>query len=159
MTIAIIVFPQEQLPPLVIHISGIIFMLTSGLVALLISHQLTKNKPPIHRILVRSLSFISVLSYYPLAYWSLMGMETGLWTVFLLLGIYALLKYVECQRRFFGILLAISLGVAYLARPETLVLSVILYCYQFIEIRKSHSTLNSLIETGRFFAFFTLFPV
>ncbi|MBD0357825.1 MAG: glycosyltransferase family 39 protein [Rubrobacter sp.] len=90
-----------------------------------------------YRRLSLALAFLCALSYYPLVYWSLMGMETGLLTVLLSLGILSALRYAKHHRAAQGVLVSVSLGLAFLARPDTVVLAVPVFAYAFFAGRKS----------------------
>lgn len=65
-------------------------------------------------------AFVATLAYYPLSYWALMGMETGLLTL-LLLGAIAAIQ----QERWS--LSGLLLGAAYMTRPDALVPSALIY--------------------------------
>ncbi len=64
-------------------------------------------------------AYVATLAYYPLSYWTLMGMETGLLTLLLLGSIAAL------QGRLWS-LLGVLLGAAYLTRPDALLPAAVL---------------------------------
>ncbi|WP_448571010.1 hypothetical protein [Trichothermofontia sp.] len=80
---------------LFIQISGVGFMLLAAYISMQIADYIGSNQNIQKQALIRVLVFISTLSYYPLVYWSLMGMETGMLTVCLLLGILFTFKYTE----------------------------------------------------------------
>jgi hypothetical protein len=73
--------------------------------------------------------FLLGLAYYPLAYWSVMGMETGLLTIFLLAGILAAFRYVASGS--IRLLSACSalLGLAFLTRNDSVVVSLLILGY------------------------------
>lgn len=66
------------------------------------------------------IAFVATLAYYPLSYWALMGMETGLLTLFLLGSIAAIQ-----QERWS--LSGLLLGAAYMTRPDALVPAALIF--------------------------------
>jgi hypothetical protein len=64
-------------------------------------------------------AFVLTLAYYPLSYWALMGMETGLLTLLLLGSIAAI------QRERWSVC-GLLLGAAYMTRPDALVPAVLI---------------------------------
>lgn len=115
---------------LAIQILGIFLMLANAYLVMSIANHLVSGQEG-HRRLFLTLTFVCALSYYPLAYWSLMGMETGLLAVLLSLSILCALRYVRDQKPAQGVLLSVSLGLAFLTRPDTMVLAVPIFAYAF----------------------------
>jgi len=125
---------------LTIQILGLLFMLAIALLSIKISDHVFKKdtfytlryKHPI-----RLLVCISVLLYYPLSYWSLMGMETGLLTLLLLAGLNSALIYVENNNVRHLYMSAVLLCLAYLTRPDSLIFSFLIWTFVLIYIYKS----------------------
>src|SRR5215217_3911343 len=105
---------------LAIQILGIVFTLVNAYMLMAIAEHLASGQEP-HRQLFRVLAFFCALSYYPLIYWSLMGMETGLLAVLLSLSILSALRYTRDHRPAQGMLLSVSLGLAFLTRPDAMI--------------------------------------
>src|SRR5215211_1138504 len=122
---------------LAIQILGVLFMLVNAYLVRSIADHLVSGWEERYRRLSLALAFLCALSYYPLVYWSLMGMETGLLTVLLSLGILSALRYAKHHRVAQGVLVSVSLGLAFLARPDTVVLAVPIFAYAFFAGRKS----------------------
>jgi hypothetical protein len=123
---------------LAIQILGVVFMLVNAYLVMSIADHLVSGwEEERYRRLSLALAFLCALSYYPLVYWSLMGMETGLLTVLLSLGILSALRYAKHHRAAQGVLVSVSLGLAFLARPDTVVLAVPIFVYAFFAGRKS----------------------
>jgi arabinofuranosyltransferase len=122
---------------LAMQILGIVFVLLNAYLIMLIADQLVRGQEQRYRRLFVVLAFFCALSYYPLVYWSLMGMETGLVAVLLSLSVLCALKYARENRPGQGVLLSVSLGLAFLARPDTLVLAVPVFVYVFLAGRES----------------------
>ena len=122
---------------LAVQILGVLFMLVNAYLVMSIADHLVSGWEERYRRLYLALAFLCALSYYPLVYWSLMGMETGLLTVLLSLGILSALRYAKHHRAAQGVLVSVSLGLAFLARPDTVVLAVPVFAYAFFAGRKS----------------------
>ncbi len=75
-----------------------------------------------------------ILAYYPVSYWSLMGMETGLLTVLLLGAVVLVLKHWGDDR--FLPWPPVLLGLAVLCRPDALVQVLIIFAFRFASLRK-----------------------
>jgi arabinofuranosyltransferase len=120
---------------LAVQILGIVFMLVNAYLIMLIADQLVLGQERYRRLFL-SLAFLCALSYYPLVYWSLMGMETGLLAVLLSLSVLCALKYAREQRPVQGVLLSVSLGLAFLTRPDTLVFAVPAFVYVFFVVHR-----------------------
>jgi hypothetical protein len=115
---------------LAIQILGIVFMLINAYLVMSIAKHLMSGQERYHQ-LFWALAFFCALSYYPLVYWSLMGMETGLLAVLLSLSILCALRYVRERRPAQGMLLSVSLGLAFFTRPDTVVFAVPIFVYVF----------------------------
>ena len=83
----------------------------------------------------RTQSFFSItvlimtLTYYPLSYWSLTGMETGLLALLLLASLYFMEKYLREKRNIYLFIMAGLHGLAYLTRPDAIIFSVPIFLY------------------------------
>lgn len=140
---------------LAVQIVGIVFVLVNASLIMSIAEHLVSGQERYRRLFL-VLAFLCALSYYPLVYWTLMGMETGLLAVLLSLGVLAALRYAAYQRPAQGVLLSFSLGLAFLTRPDTLVLAVPIFVYAFFAARKSErspSLYSLLAMVGLYAAF------
>jgi arabinofuranosyltransferase len=108
---------------LAIQVLGVVFMLANAYLTMLIARTLISGQEQ-YRRLVQALAFLCGLSYYPLVYWSLMGMETGLLTVLLSFSVLLALRYVRDLNPIHGVLLSVSLGLAFLTRTDAVILAV-----------------------------------
>src|SRR5918998_5274003 len=109
---------------LAMQVLGIVFNLVNAYLVMLIADQLLLGQEQRYRRLFVVLAFLCALSYYPLVYWSLMGMETGLVAVLVSLSVLCALKYAREQRPGQGVVLCVSLGLAFLTRPDALIFAV-----------------------------------
>jgi hypothetical protein len=65
------------------------------------------------------LAFLGALTYYPLAYWTLTGMETGLLSLLLLVGSFLAMVYMRVGRSRVLAGAAAVFSLAFLARPDS----------------------------------------
>jgi len=72
---------------------------------------------------------VLLLLYYPLSYWSLMGMETGLVTFLILLSFNAIIQFEEKNRNSQLFLSALFASLSYLTRPDAglIILPIMLF--------------------------------
>ncbi len=72
-----------------------------------------------------ALALASALTFYPLSYWSLSGMETGLVTVLFLGALLATERWAETGRDRYSIATGLALGLLCVARPDGVLLAAI----------------------------------
>jgi arabinofuranosyltransferase len=124
---------------LAVQILGIVFVLLNAYLVMSIANQLllSSGHEQRYRRLFVVLAFVCALSYYPLVYWSLMGMESGLVAVLVSLSVLFALKYAREHRPGQGVVLSVSLGLAFLTRPDALIFAVPVFVYVFFAGRTS----------------------
>jgi hypothetical protein len=127
---------------LAVQILGMIFILVNAYLVMSIAEHLASGQERYRRLFL-ILAFLCALSYYPLLYWSLMGMETGLLAVLLSLSILSALRYARDHRPAQGVLLSVSLGLAFLTRPDALIFAVPVFVYVFFTVHKSERSPRS----------------
>ena len=128
MSLATLVFDKST-AVLFIQISGAGFMLSIAFVTMKISDFIFKNEDYQRQSFFRVLSFFCALSYYPLAYWSLMGMETGLLTLLLLLGIISAFNYTKTKNISHLYLVSGFFGLAFLTRNDSVIFAILTWAY------------------------------
>lgn len=128
MSLATLVFDKVT-AVLFIQISGVGFMLAIAFVTMKIADHIFQNDDCQHLSCLRILSFLCALSYYPLAYWSLMGMETGLLTLLLLLGILSAFNFIKRKDRSQLFLVSGFFGLAYLTRNDSIIFAMLVWGY------------------------------
>jgi len=103
---------------------------------------------------------IMTLAYYPLSFWSLTGMETGLLTLLMLASLYVTEKYLREKSGFDLLLVAGLQGLAYLTRPDAIIFSVPIFLY-IIYMAKQDLFRGRSQLTAMFFplAFYFLFII
>jgi len=127
-------FLDKKYAVLAVQISGIVFMLVNAYFFMKITDKIIPKYEP-NRALILRLAFVSPLTYYPLVYWVLMGMETGMLAMLIATAIYFSL---DANSRF-RLIVPILLGLAFLTRPDAaIVIAVILLfrTYQLLEVKK-----------------------
>ncbi|MDP9426554.1 MAG: glycosyltransferase family 39 protein, partial [Actinomycetota bacterium] len=133
---------------LAIQVFGVLLMLANAYLLMLIAEHLFSDETRRYRGLLRVLAFLSGLSYYPLLFWSLLGMETGLLTVLVSLSVLFALRYVRDRRPAQGALLSVSLGLAFLTRPDAVVFALPVFAYAFYGSRKAFAPSHLLALFG-----------
>jgi len=144
---------------LAVQILGIVFTLVNAYLVMLIAAHLVSGREERYRKLFQVLAFLCALSYYPLVYFSLMGMEAGLLAVLLSLSVLCALRYARDHRPVQGVLLCVSLGLAFLTRPDAVVFAVPVFAYAFLAERKSQSSARNLSFFLAMVGLYTLFIV
>jgi len=135
---------NKSIAVLSMQILGIGFMLVIAYLTIRISDVIIQNQDHQRRTLSRILVFFCALSYYPQAYWSLMGMETGLLTLFLLSGVLFAFTYGKINNLKCLFYMAVCLGLAYLTRNDSLIFAFFIWLYIFWETVKSKTDRKGL---------------
>jgi hypothetical protein len=120
-------FLDKKLAVLAVQIAGVPTTLITACVAWRIAADVNKSRTS--RGWLAVLAFASVLFYYPLNYWTLMGMETGLLTLFLLACSWFGLRWARDRRAADLIAMSSSAALAFLTRNDSLVLSAMVFGY------------------------------
>jgi arabinofuranosyltransferase len=152
MSVATLVF-SKSIAVLSIQILGVVFMLLVAFLTMQIADHVLQEVDERLRIFVRILAFISGVAYYPLVYWSLMGMETGLLTVLLLSGLLLAFRYAKSGNYNTLIASAFLFGLTFLTRNESAIFFVLAWVYLALEIKES----NGRIKLGWLFSSAGLF--
>lgn len=83
---------------------------------------------------------VCVLFYYPLSYWTLMGMETGMLTLLALASLWFAIRWVSENRTRDWVGMSVAAGLAFLTRNDSLVLLAVTFAYAlFATYRRSAS--------------------
>src|SRR3972149_9104778 len=122
---------EQRFAVLSIQILGIFIILGIAFASVKIAHVAKvveeKNKN-LHTFLILLLIF----SYYPLLYWTLMGMETGLLTLSILLAALYMLKLMRLRRLQDGLMMSFFLSLSYLIRPDSFYLAIVILLSSYI---------------------------
>ncbi len=114
---------EQRLAVLSVQVFGVATLLGIAALTGQIAVLLVPDASPRARAATRLAGFAVPLLYYPLAYWSLLGMETGLLALLLLAAVAALLIYRRSGDLRWARGMAVLLGLCYLTRPESLLLA------------------------------------
>lgn len=120
---------EKRFAVLAVQVFGVVFSLLVAYIISIIGDIILSEQLADHRFLIRTITFIGALCTYPLVYWTLMGMETGLLTFLILSGILFAFKYNDGQRVVFLVLTPIILGLAFLTRSDSLPIAVLILFY------------------------------
>jgi arabinofuranosyltransferase len=95
------------------------------------------------------LAFLCVLLYYPLSYWTLMGMESGLVTLFLTACIWFGLRWLQRRNRLDLAAMAAASALAFLTRNDSILLTGLVFAYMAWEIfREARDRVRELAFAG-----------
>ena len=125
---------SKPIAPLCIQVVGVVTVLGIATLTRSIASLVARDEPEVHLPSVRVVAFASVLAYYPLVYWGFMGMETPLLTLLLLGGLYHVLRFEAEERGWRLVLAGGCLALAYLTRPDSLILPPVLGAYVLLHI-------------------------
>ncbi len=133
---------------LAVQVFGVVLMLANAYLVMRIAEHLFADGTGRHRGLFRVLSFLCGLSYYPLLFWSLLGMETGLLAVLVSLSVLFALRYVRDRRPAQGALVSVALGLAFLTRPDAVVFALPVFACALYGTRKAFAPSHLLALFG-----------
>ena len=116
---------EKRYAVLAVQLTGIFFVLGSAFFTLRIFHivNLNKNNP------VKYFLFASVLLYYPLNYWSLMGMETGMLAFLLGAGVLFSFKYADTLDQNHLWWMSLCFGLAFITRNDSLLFAALAFLF------------------------------
>lgn len=131
------IFLNKSLAVLSIQIFGALIMILNACASMRIMEELIQNENPNTIRILKIFTFISVLSYFPLVFWSLMGMETGLLTLFLLFSLIQAMHYSRLHQPRDLIKMSLWMGLAFLTRSDSGLFALPVFLFTFFESRKS----------------------
>lgn len=138
------------------QIFGICVSIANAYVIMRIANQIDTST--VSSLKLKTLYFAGALLYYPLIFWSLMGMETGLLTLLLSLSVFFAFSFTSSSRSKYLYLLAISLGMAYMTRNDSLVYALLIVCYTYNEMRTIRKR-DSCYSTSHFWRALMLYLI
>jgi hypothetical protein len=142
MSVATFIFDKSA-AVLFIQVIGIGFILASAYISMqIVDYAIPDMSGSAY---MRILVFFGSLSYYPLVYWSLMGMETGLLTLLLLSGILFTFRYVQNKNISELFYVSVFFSLAYLTRNDSIIYAVLAWIYILADIffEKTNKTKTS----------------
>jgi arabinofuranosyltransferase len=115
---------------LAIQVFGIGTMLAIGVLAVMVTSEVIEDAwPPAHKSLARIIVFACALGYFPLAYWTLMGMETGLMTALILAGMWCAFRWGREPRPTLLAGMAVCFGLAFLTRSDSAIYAALVFAF------------------------------
>jgi arabinofuranosyltransferase len=102
------------------------------------------------------LLFAMILLYYPLNYWSLMGMETGLLAFLLSAGVLCSILYSETLEVKYLWLMSLSFGLAHLTRNESLLFAVLAFLYLIPTLKLGSKYVYHFLIAGGLYGLFVI---
>ena len=160
MSLVTLIFDKSS-SVLIIQALNVVIMLAIAYVNMKISDYAIPQELLQHHTFIRILSFLGILFYYPLVYWSLMGMETGLLTLLLLLSILFAFIYINNKTVPSLYLVAGFLGLAHLTRNDSIIFASLIWMYIAYKILLFKSKINykGFTQLSKPFIFYALFIV
>lgn len=140
-------FLPKRLAVLAIQLTGIFFVLGTAFFILQIFKR-RENFSPFPKYLL----FISSLLYYPLNYWALMGMETGMLAFLVSAGVFCSILYSEELKEKYLWLSALCFGLGYLTRNDALLYAVVAFLFMLPTFKVNKRYLAAGL-------FYSLFPI
>jgi hypothetical protein len=119
-------FLDKSSAVLAVQLSGIPVLIGIATLSLFHWQELAKGEEVAHRDGFAVVAFLGGLGYYPLVYWTLMGMETGLLTLLLMAGSLFSITYMRTNRLTFLGYSALFYSIAYLARPDSAPVAIVI---------------------------------
>jgi len=117
---------EDKLAVLFIQILGVFILL--GIIystsKLLFEINFTDKK---YKYLHLLFTILLLVSYYPMLYWTLMGMETGLLTLLIILSFLNAVKYIKTENLQSIALLTVFSILAYFTRPDSIYIAIVIY--------------------------------
>ncbi len=141
-------FFEKRYAVLAVQLSGIFFMLGAAFFAMKMYE--TKSGRGVFAVL----TFALVLLYYPLNFWALMGMETGLLAFLLGAGVYASLLYDQTRAPQRLWQTALAFGLAHLARNESILFAALAFLFLLPSALRDKKDFQRFLLAGALYSLF-----
>jgi arabinofuranosyltransferase len=151
MSLATLIF-EKRYAVLVIQLTGIFFMLGTVFFTLKIFETLNHKKKDVAGYLL----FAMILLYYPLNFWSLMGMETGLLAFLLSAGVLCSILYSEKLEAKYLWLMSLCFGLAHLTRNESLLFALLAFLYLISTLKLGSNYVYHFLIAGGLYGLFVV---
>lgn len=147
MSLGTLIF-DKRIAVLFIHISGVFIMLGIATLTYAIAGRVAYDKNLSGNLWIPLIAFILVFLYYPLSFWTLMGMETGLLSLLLLASVLIVFKSGHTPKISRSLLAVFCLAI--LTRPDALIYVVPIMLYRFNALLTSNSEQQPLRTNDTF---------
>ena len=143
---------EKRYAVLAVQLTGIFFVLGSAFFTLRIFHIVNPNKNnPVKYFL-----FAAVLLYYPLNYWSLMGMETGMLAFLLGAGVLFSFKYADTLDQSHLWWMSLCFGLAFLTRNDSLLFAALAFLFLLPTLKNGRKSISLFLAAGLLYSTFVL---
>jgi hypothetical protein len=126
-----------------VQLSGLLFMIGIATCTLQIGRILAARAGLEQRKTLTAMFFAAGLLFYPLSYWSLMGMETGLLALLLAVSVWLVLRFDDVATPLWS--LTVLLGLAFMTRPDAAIPIAVIVAYRFLCVRRQPGGTRSVI--------------
>jgi arabinofuranosyltransferase len=141
---------EKRYAVFVIQLMGIFFMMGTAFFAL----KIFEIGQFAGTIFSRYLLFAVILLYYPLNYWSIMGMETGLLAFLLSAGVLCSMLYGEKLDAKYLWLMSLCFGLAHLTRNESLLFAALAFLYLIPTLKLGSKQIYYFLLAGGLYGLF-----
>lgn len=142
---------------LAVQLFGIIVVYFIGFTtASLTNHFYLESR---YRKFAAFLAYTFSIFYFPIVFWSVTGMESGLLTLFLSLALLFVYKWQDTTRWQYLNIAIIFCGLGFLTRNDSLLLTGMLLCYCIYILMKKHALQKSWGKLFTVFFIFGLFVI
>lgn len=143
---AVTFFFDKSHSVLVVQLLNLVILVGVGLVSVQLTLNLAQKANPENLKLVKILAYITAAGYYPIIFWTLLGMETGLLTLLELTGLLVAFRFVENPSKAKSIQMGLLFGLAFLTRPDALVMVAPVLVYLAYELYKMETATRFKLE-------------
>lgn len=124
-----------------IQVLGVLLLSVNILLVYLLTKRFLGNDKDDFLLL---LPLLLTMCWYPISYWAIFGMETGLLTTFILLSVYVSERP---NSKLNSLLFGAILAACYLTRPESLIFIGIFFAFRFLKnLQSIKSFVNFVLE-------------
>ena len=144
---------EKKLAALVIQLLGVPTVLAIAFLTRRLAQRLYAASP-----WLADLAFAGTLLYFPLSFWPLIGMETGLLTLLTLAGLLLAVEWrANRQPRTLG-WMAVCLGLAFLTRNDGLIFAPLVFALVFLAWwpKKDRAELRAILAAGLLLGLFVV---
>jgi hypothetical protein len=141
--------PDKSLAVLVIQLLAVPTLLGTAWGSIRLLRACRSAPLRVHPAFAETAVFVSVLLYYPLGFWTLTGMETGLVALLLVFAVTSSINLLGTGKPTSAIWMSCTLGLAFLTRNDSMLYALVVFAYLGLQLRSSrHSLKGWLLGLG-----------
>ena len=125
-------FLDKTAAVLAVQASGVLLLVGIGLISVAIFRDLMSRAAHPEKSLPEAFVFLAAAAYYPLAYFTLMGMETGLLSLLVTAQVYVAFRCARSGSVRLAVWVGVLAGLAYLARADSVLFSIAILVYLWV---------------------------